>query len=134
VEESFGPYIKDWIEEGKINSDGGTNRQQRLNFLCDILGIKVEAAMPLRYQLFHRTVAPILEAREFNCQHAVMLVHSFSQQNPQTSFDDYKEFVGAMLPDETIEPDKIYGLPSEQTGMEVWIGWVQDDLPKEPKL
>lgn len=133
VDEPFGDYVADWIAAGESNSDGGANRRARLNFLCEVLGLDMEVAQLLRYQLLHRTVAPIIEAKEFNCQHAVMLVHSFSQQKPQTSFDDFKEFVGALLPGVEIEPNKVYGLTCEHAGIEVWIGWVQDDLPTRPK-
>lgn len=133
VDEPFDKYlVHEWLEVGKANSDGGANRHARLKSLCQMLNLNVESAQNLRYQLLHRTVAPILEAREFNCQHAVMLVHSFSQQAPQSGFEDYKKFVEALLPDETVEPNKVYGIPTTQVGMKVWIGWVQDDLPAKP--
>jgi hypothetical protein len=34
-----------------------------------------------QYQLLHRTVSAILEARKLNARNALMLIHSFSRKN-----------------------------------------------------
>ena len=45
-----------------------------------------------RYQLLHRTVSTLLEAKRFNASYAMMIVHSFSQSAAR--FEDYQAFLG----------------------------------------
>jgi hypothetical protein len=44
----------------------------------------------VRYQLLHRTASAVIEAERFGARHAVMLVHSFTEEN--LWFDDFAEF------------------------------------------
>jgi hypothetical protein len=90
VSESFDKTIGDWLEDA---TDGGANRRQRLGALCELLGI-VEPTADLRYQLFHRAASAILEARRFHAAHAVLLVHSFSQEDAW--YDDFARFAEAL--------------------------------------
>jgi hypothetical protein len=87
VRESFGPSLKEWLAQGR---DG---RQVRLAGICDILGLH-NPDLSLRYQLFHRTAAAVLEARRFGAHHAAMIVHSFAQDH--MNFDDFAAFCQAM--------------------------------------
>jgi len=77
----------------------------RLPFLLDLLQLERSAVGNTGYQLLHRTASAILEARRFGARHALMLVHSFSQELKH--FDDYAGFVGLYghnaRPDEVIE-------------------------------
>ena len=86
VSEPFGPTIREWLE----NPSKG--KKERLSYLCLQLGLS-ELHLPgnIRYQLLHRTVSAIIEAKRFHAKHAVMIVHSFSQTAEW--FDDYKNFV-----------------------------------------
>ena len=71
------------------------------------------------YQLLHRTASSILEARRFGASHAVMLVHSFSQELKH--FDDYAGFVG--LYGRTAEANRLYEV--KQLGnITLYLGWV----------
>ncbi|MBR1172855.1 hypothetical protein JQ617_02715 [Bradyrhizobium sp. KB893862 SZCCT0404] len=88
VNETFGPLIKDWFAEPS------PGKQQRLQFLCDLIGIGCPPPDHLHYQLFHRTASAILEAERFKTDDAAMIVHSFSAENKW--FDAYAAFLHAL--------------------------------------
>ena len=62
----------------------------RLEFLLELLKLDRAAVGGVGYQLLHRTASAILEAKRFGARHAIMLVHSFSQE--LAHFDDYVAF------------------------------------------
>jgi len=64
----------------------------RLEFLLSLLELERSAVGGIGYQLLHRTASAVLEAQRFGARHAVMLVHSFSQELEH--FPDYAAFVG----------------------------------------
>ena len=64
----------------------------RLEFLLSLLELERSTVGRIGYQLLHRTASAVLEARRFGARHAVMLVHSFSQELEH--FSDYAAFVG----------------------------------------
>ena len=68
------------------------NKEARLNFLCEMLGIDPDRARLLRYQLVHRTCAALIEAKRFGAKHAAMIVHSFSNAPDPASFGDFQRF------------------------------------------
>lgn len=85
VGESFGPTISEWM------STPTPGKKKRLDFLTEILGIGMAFPEDTRYQLLHRTASAIIEARRFTARHAVLMVHSFSQNDQW--FEDYANFV-----------------------------------------
>ena len=88
VAEPFGPTMEEWSQEtspGKV---------ERLSFLLKLLSLDERVPGDLRYQLLHRTASAMLEAERFCAPHAVLLVHSFSQDSDW--FDDYAAFVSLM--------------------------------------
>ena len=85
VSETFGPTVEEWLE----NKSSG--KEKRLKFLCAELGISYPPPLKVRYQLFHRTVSAIIEAKRFRTKEAAMVVHTFSRTNEW--FDDYKYFL-----------------------------------------
>ena len=81
-------------------------------------------AQGLRYQLLHRTVAALLEAKRYQADAAMMLVHSFSAQ--QASFDDFSNFsrvIGAPV-------DKVNSVSQsiERSGVRLSLAWVADKV------
>ena len=91
----------------------------RLKFLLDLLELERDDVGEVGYQLLHRTASAILEARRFGASHAIMLVHSFSQELKH--FDDYKNFVG--LYSQTAEANRLY--EAKQLGdVTLYLGWV----------
>ena len=71
VDESFGPFVSEWLEGG---SEG---KSRRLAKLCALFQIIPAEVGHLRYQLFHRTAAAILEAKRFRSNTAILIVQSF---------------------------------------------------------
>ncbi|WP_300974506.1 hypothetical protein [Sphingomonas sp. LHG3406-1] len=113
VIESFGPIVEEWL-------DGASGKEQRLQRLCAQLDLDRAAALRLRYQLLHRTVAAMLEARRYRTSQALMLVQSFCPE--RTGFADFAAFVEA-LGFGAIEPDRLS--PSrELSDLNVRLGWV----------
>jgi hypothetical protein len=84
VDETFGPTIGEWHNNP---SDG---KIKRLTSICETLGLQYPPQPELRYQLFHRTAAAVIEAQRFGTDQAAMIVHSFSQEHRW--FDDFSLF------------------------------------------
>lgn len=85
VSEPFGPTVGEWVS----NSSHG--KKKRLRFLCHELGLPYPTPDDVRYQLLHRAASALIEAKRFFACDAVMLVHSFSQEDQW--FDDYRRFL-----------------------------------------
>jgi len=119
VTESFGPLVSDWLGEG------GVGKEDRLQRLCDLLGFDRSDVGDLRYQLFHRTAATILEARRYRAGKAIMLVHSFCGE--ATGLADYLAFFERMGVSGTGR-DRMGG-SVRAGGLQLWTGWVGDECP-----
>ena len=87
VNEPFGPLVSEWLAE----NNPGSQKSARINAICDLLGLPKENINNRRYQLFHRTASAVLEARRIKADHAIVLVHSFSQES--LWFDEFQTFV-----------------------------------------
>jgi hypothetical protein len=85
VSEPFGPTVGEWFENKT------TGKTKRLKFLCSELGFDYPPPLKVRYQLLHRTVSAILEAKHFRTSEAVMVVHTFSKTNEW--IEDYQYFL-----------------------------------------
>ncbi|MEZ6022894.1 MAG: hypothetical protein R3C16_05655 [Hyphomonadaceae bacterium] len=88
VSESFDRTIAEW------SLDASPGKRERLAFLCKLLGLEDPPPATLRYQLFHRTGAALIEAQRFGCAGAAMIVHSFSAE--KMWFDDFQSFAAAL--------------------------------------
>lgn len=116
VSEEFGALVSDW------RKGASAGKKTRLSFLCNQLALDVNAVLDLRYQLLHRTVSAILEAKKLGARNALMLVHSFSQANEW--FKDYAKF--ASLFGITANPDAVY-LAGNIRGIDLYLGWVRGE-------
>lgn len=83
--EPFDKTVTEW------KAEYGKGKYTRLKFLCRELQLELGQIDHIRYQLVHRTASAIIEAKKFNAQNALMLVHSFSPTNEW--FDDYCRFL-----------------------------------------
>jgi hypothetical protein len=118
VEESFGDSLGKWKSANKGYTD---NKRERLDDLQQHLGL-VSIPDNIYYQLVHRTASSMMEAKQFNAQYAVMLVHSFS---PNASwFDEYARFL--QLFDVVAEKDTLQRL-SVVDGIKLHTAWVTGD-------
>lgn len=79
AKETFGPRVS----ESRRN-------ESRLAGLCSRLELRPADVRNIRYQLLHRTVAALLEAKRYGARDALMLVHSFDSTN--SSLADYRAF------------------------------------------
>lgn len=121
VTESFGPLVSEWLGEG------GEGKMDRLQRLCDLLGFERGEVGDLRYQLFHRTAAAILEARRYRAAKAVLLVHSFCEN--ATGLSDFTSFFERMGV-QGCGKDALGG-PAPVGGISLWVGWTSDKCPQE---
>lgn len=118
MSEPFGEFVSDWL-----GSDPSPGKVARLAFLCSLLGLTEERARGLRYQLLHRTASALIEAKRFTAPHALMLVHSFSDED--IGFSDYEAFAKT-LGAATVELDAIVAV-GEREGITLSLGWVRGE-------
>lgn len=116
VSETFGPTVRDWLNEA---SDG---KVERLTYLRRLLGLSEEVTLPLRYQLLHRAASAIIEAERFHARHAVLLVHSFSQS--AMWFGDFAAFASAVGASAEHNQLAAAHIPGE---VRLFVGWVEGD-------
>jgi hypothetical protein len=85
--ETFGPLVSEW------NTSVG--KATRLTDLCRQLELPLAGASKLRYQLLHRTVSALREARRYGAREAMTLVHSFdSADGSLGDFDAFARSLG----------------------------------------
>ena len=116
VSETFGPTVNEWL----VDASGG--KRERLKFLRAQLGCGEVVPGTVRYQLLHRAVSAILEARRFRARHAVLLVHSFSRTREWLEdFIAFGALLGADVGAERLTP------VLECDGVQFSMGWACGD-------
>jgi len=105
--------------------DKSDTKKKRLDALCKTLGLSVQQALPLRYQLLHRTASAIYEAKRYRTDLAGMLVHNFAAE--QSGYLDFCTFAQAFGAKES-KASELYG-PFACDGVSVYLGWVDDQVP-----
>ena len=116
VREPFGNLVSKELE------DASDFKKSRIERLAKVLGLSLEKAKPLRYQLIHRTAAAIFEAQRFCSQTAIMMVHSFDPAD--AGFADYRLFANA-IGFRNPEPTYTVG-PQPFEGVSLYLGWTAD--------
>jgi hypothetical protein len=117
VAEPFGPTVGEWLvaaSPGKIT---------RLTALCDLLGCAYPPPDALRYQLFHRAAAAVIEAARFKTDRAAMIVQSFSADH--LWFGDFAAFCQFLGHTATQGLAVDHALPSGKT---LTLGWATSRL------
>jgi hypothetical protein len=113
--EPFDKKVSDWLVGAKAES----GKPARLKQLRGILGIGEEEALSCRYQLLHRSVIAILEAKRFQLRTALLLIHAFGDND--ASLRDYQLWAGLLGVEasaDSVQPAR------ECDGVALWIGWV----------
>ncbi|MFP5213677.1 MAG: DUF6946 family protein [Acidobacteriota bacterium] len=118
VNEPFGPRLKEW-KEGM-----SPGKAERLRFLQGRLGFSTDVPNHIRYQLIHRAASALIEAERFNAGRAVMLIHSFSENDQW--FDDYQAFLS--LFGIKANQDKLHFLKKVRD-IDLYSGWVRGKPP-----
>ena len=113
--EPFDKTVAEW------KSEYGKGKHIRLRFLCRELQLELGQIDHIRYQLLHRTASAIIEAKKFNAQNALMLVHSFSHTNEW--FDDYCQFLALFGVEAEI--DSIV-FAKNIDGIDLFFAWVKE--------
>lgn len=116
VNEPFGPTLAEW----DAASSGG--KQKRLGYIQQLLHLPGELPGDVRYQLLHRTASAVIEARRFNAKSAVMIVHSFSQED--CWFEEYLTFLG--LYGQTARVGELVRLAALED-IALYSGWARGD-------
>lgn len=88
VDEGFDKTVAEWLRSDSVG------KRARLAKLCGILGLTADGVGHLRYQLFHRTIAAVLEAKRYRSGKAAMIVQSWSADHD--GFADYATFFTAV--------------------------------------
>jgi len=115
--EGFGQTIYEW---GKDKSSG---KETRLNYLLNLLSLNYIDIGNCKYQLLHRTASAIIEAATFNAKVALMLVHSFSDD--QQAYSDYKQFLNLFGLTNTPENSLIFG--KQIRGIDLYFAWANGE-------
>jgi hypothetical protein len=117
VDESFGPLVHEW-------NDYGPGKLRRLVGLLDLLEFKSKPIGTLRYQLFHRTAATLIEAQDAGAREAAMVIQSFDQK--RTGFNDFIAFAdafGTPIP----APGKL-SPPRKLGDVTIRLGWTENPM------
>jgi hypothetical protein len=117
VSETFGDQVVNWFK------DETPGKKKRIDFIQSKLGINGKLMENIRYQLLHRTVSAVMEAERFRAKSAVMIVHSFSQEDQW--FDDYAAFLGLFVI-KNPQIGQMYFL-RENNGVSLYSGWARGD-------
>jgi hypothetical protein len=116
VHESFGPELGEWLTEAS------PGKLKRLAFLQATLGLVVEPAATIRYQLLHRAASALLVAEQYHAAAAVLIVLSFSAR--RAGWPDYEAFLG--LFGVTAVLDTIQRIP-RAAPIPLFTGWITGD-------
>jgi hypothetical protein len=115
VDESFGPVVSDW-------NDYTPGKLRRLAGLIERLELRSGAIGSLRYQLFHRAAATLIEAEQVRARDAALIVQSFDQDRA-----GYKDFVAFAVAFETpIEVPGRLSRPKKIGDVTMRLGWTDN--------
>jgi hypothetical protein len=118
VNEPFGPSLGEWM---KTPTPG---RIERLSAICALLGCATSPPPQLRYQLFHRAAAAVIEAKRFKTDAAAMIIQSFSPSHKW--FDEFAAFCQFLGLSPSRGTSLAYQLPD---GRNLALGWATSPLP-----
>jgi hypothetical protein len=117
VDESFGPLVREW-------NDYTPGKLRRLAGLIECLKLRSPSVGALRYQLFHRSVAALIEARNEGASEAVVLVQSFDRA--RVGYDDFAAFTAAC--GTPIEAPGRLSAPKDLDGIRIRFGWTENPM------
>lgn len=127
--ESFGLPVRSWvrgdIQEPNAQTGPRPSRLRRLRYLAERLGIEADENSLLYYQLLHRTVSGVMEAMLHGAPTAVLIVHSFAEQDKE-NFAAFSDFMAALgwpsaRKDQLLGPISLSGQP-----VSLFALWCQD--------
>ena len=128
--EPFGLPVRAWVRGDAPSplpdASPKPTRLRRLKFLAERLGIEMNVESPLYYQLLHRTVSAMLEGTLAGASTAVLLVHSFAQDDGAnwSAYADFVQALGMAVPakGEVSGPTQVPGA----SGIKLFALWHSD--------
>lgn len=128
--EDFDVTVNEWLAK----QDPKSTREQRLAYLVDTLGITADVS-GLRYQLFHRTVSAIIEAKRFGTKYAAMVVQSFKNpsllQKQRQQFEDFSSFCSVL--GASGKPGELLAVRSN-SAVPLFLGWVDSSVATDEQV
>ena len=125
VDEQFGPEIGDWLRGEEGNKNSASNRECRLEEICEVLGVDFPPDDSLRYQLFSQTFAAVRMAECFEVDMAAMIVQSFCDKD--SGHDHFLAFCGQFGVQPAVGDASDVALSN---GLPLLLGWAHCPLPK----
>jgi len=124
VDESFGPRVAEWLDQAELDRHRA-NRQDRLDGLCQTLGLDPGAMATIRYQLLHRTYAALATAKAWGADTAVLTIHSLCGRGPQgANWQDFVAFAGALGASGVTASQPV--CVGQRDGVTLWLLWVTE--------
>ncbi len=123
VTEGFDKTISAWKKEATND-----NRQIRLNYILDKIGIEEKGIEHLRYQIFHRLASAVIMAEKYHAKNALMVIQSFSDDDSENGFSDFADFL-KIYEINDVEKHKLYKL-KDLNGIQLYATWVYCDWEK----
>jgi hypothetical protein len=117
VDETFGQLVSEW-------NDYGTGKLRRLVCLLNRLEFKFARIGSLRYQLFHRVAATLIEAEKAGIEHAAMIVQSFDLNG--CGFSDFSAFAEAF--ETPVDAPGKLSPPRRLGRVTIRVGWTKNPL------
>ena len=117
VDESFGPLVQEW-------NDYGTGKLRRLVGLLERLQFKSTVIGALRYQLFHRTAATLIEAEKIRAPDAALIIQSFDKG--RAGFEDFVAFADA-FGTPVSKPGEL-SIPKRLGDVTIRLGWTENPM------
>jgi hypothetical protein len=117
VDESFGPLVQEW-------NDHGTGKLRRLVGLLERLQFKSTVIGALRYQLFHRTAATLIEAERVRAPDAALIVQSFDKD--RAGFEDFVAFADAF--GTPVSKPGVLSIPKRLGDVTIRLGWTENPM------
>lgn len=128
--EDFGPRVGEWLAKSR---ESNANRRDRLQGLCQELGLDPDGVGELRYQLLHRTVACLLEATRWRASAAILLVQHFcaGDDADAKSWEDFVRFAARLR----CRAERGAFSKAEVPGrVPLWIGWLDCDTASDRQI
>jgi hypothetical protein len=117
VDESFGPIVSEW-------NDYTPGKLRRLVGLVERLEFKSPSTGSLRYQLFHRSVAALIEAENEGANEVAVIVQSFDKK--RAGYDDFAAFTAAF--GTPIEEPGRFSATKALNGIRIRFGWTENPM------
>ena len=121
--EGFAETVGEW-RTGAL-----TEKNERIAFLCDQLGLTKPPSDEIRYQLLHRTVSALLEAERVDAAFAAMVIVSFTD-DPRSK-DDFGAFTSCL--GGAVSPGQIRRMPSVRN-RPLFLGWLDAKLCTDAEI